>query len=312
MNKIAKISTLLLLSANVFAQKSQDVQAIKGQCGCHEVTFEYAETFAPKKDYKFHDRKKTGGLEWVFVDEESKDKVVIQHLLVVGDTMIIKHWREDWQYENTDLLAYQKEMDWKPLVLSKDQVKKQWTQKVFEVNDAPRYEGTAQWIHANGKHYWENTTDAPLPRREYTTRSDYNVLRRTNHHEITDNGYIHEQDNDKVIRSAQGDEVLVKEKGLNIYSKTDDSKCKIASEWWAKNRAYWVDVRNVWGQILAQNKGLSLKSKSEDGKMMWKELDDLVEDFKKKNVTDSNARQTAIRTVINKYLNNKELYSFRN
>ena len=45
--------TVILLLASfgaAFAQKSADVAAIKGQCGCHEVKFDYAETFSPNTD----------------------------------------------------------------------------------------------------------------------------------------------------------------------------------------------------------------------------------------------------------------------
>ncbi len=302
---------LIGLSTMANAQKSEDLKAIKGQCGCFDVKFSYAETFAPDKDYKFHDRYKTGGREWVFVDEESKDKMVLMHLLIIGDTMVIKHWREDWVYENTDLLAFQKGTEWKANVLPKNQVKGQWTQKVFEVNDMPRYEGTASWVHKDGKHLWANITDAPLPRREYTKRSDYQVLKRNNRIHVTEKGYLHEQDNDKIIRNAEGDKLLAQEKGLNDYVKIDDAKCKLATEFWAKNREYWLDVRNVWGQLLAQNKGLNIKTKTEDGKMLWKEIDELVEDFKKKGEGDSQKRQVAIRGLLDKYLVNKELYSMK-
>lgn len=304
-------ATIVLMGVSILAnaQKSEDIKAIKGQCGCFDIKFSYAETFAPEKNYQFHDRYLTGGREWVFVDEESKDKLVLMHLLVINDTLVIKHWREDWQYENTDLLAFDKGMTWKATQLPKNQVKGQWTQSVFEVNDMPRYEGTASWIHKDGKHLWANITDAPLPRREYTKRSDYQVLRRNNRIHVTPAGYLHEQDNDKVIRDASGDKLLAQEKGLNDYQKIDDAKCKLATEFWAKNREYWVDVRTVWGQLIAQNKGISLKAKSDEGKMLWKELDDLVESFKEKGEKNVTKRQTAIRFVISKYLNNSELYS---
>lgn len=119
MNKLFLAFVLMTLSIVANAQKSEDIKAIKGQCGCFDVKFGYAETFAPDKDYKFHERYLTGGREWVFVDEESKDKLVLMHLLVIGDTMVIKHWREDWVYENTDLLAYDKGTKWNPLILPK-------------------------------------------------------------------------------------------------------------------------------------------------------------------------------------------------
>jgi hypothetical protein len=311
MRKLLTVIFLIGLSTIANAQKSQDIAAIKGQCGCFDVKFSYAETFAPDKAYKYHDRYVTGGREYVIADEESKDKLVLMHLLVIGDTMVIKHWREDWIYQNTDLLAYQKGTEWKPLILPKDQVKGQWTQSVFEVNDMPRYEGSASWIHKDGQHIWANITDAPLPRREYTKRSDYQVLKRNNRIHVTETGYLHEQDNDKIIRDASGDKLLAQEKGINDYRKIDDSKCELAKTWWAKNREYWLDVRTVWGQLLAKNKGLSINTKTADGKMLWKEIDELVEEFAKKDIKDSQNRQAAVRSLLNKYLNNKDLYSVK-
>lgn len=300
-----RILATLLMGVSILAnaQKSEDIKAIKGQCGCFDVKFSYAETFAPDKDYKFHDRYRTGGREWIFVDEESKnDRLVLMHLLVINDTMVIKHWREDWIYENTDLLTYQKGTEWKPLILSKNDVKGQWTQKVFEINDMPRYEGSASWNHKDGKHIWTNITDAPLPRREYTKRDDYQVLRRNNRIHVTETGYLHEQDNDKIIRSESGDKLLAQEKGINDYVKIDDSKCQLAVDFWKKNREYWFDVRTVWGNILAKNKGLNIKTTTDDGKMLWKEIDDLVEEFKKKDNKNARNRQIAIQLVLNKYL----------
>jgi hypothetical protein len=273
-------------------KKAQDAQSIQAQCGCHQVMFEYAETLSPDKQYKTHDVYKVGGWEYVFADESTPDKIVIQHLLIVGDTMIVKHWREDWVYENTDLLHFEKEATWQKQKLTKAQVGGQWTQKVFEVDDAPRYEGTATWIHADGRHYWENTTDAPLPRREYSKRSDYNVMRRTNHHEITSYGYLHEQDNEKIIRSEAGDQLLVREKGYNTYRRTDESRCDIARNWWKQHRAFWVTVRGVWNEMLAKADRVQLQGKV-DGKYLGEALGALE--------TKGNASKAEIETVIRKY-----------
>jgi hypothetical protein len=301
---------LLTMSTLAFAQKTADTQAIKGQCGCHQVTFEYAETFSSDPNYKFHDRKKTKGLEWVFVDEESKDKLVLMHLLVIDSNTVIKHWREDWLFENTDLLAYQQGSDWKSVQLPKNQVKGQWTQKVFEVNDAPRYEGSASWFHRDGQHVWTNTSDAPLPRREYTTRSDYNVLRRQNRIHLTPTGYIHEQDNDKVLRTETGDKVLVQEKGLNAYTRVDNSKCAIAKTWWEQHRAFWLDVRAVWQEIFDRKTGVSLKTEKVENKSLFQAFDELSAMSERKK-WDSGTNREKIRTTLAKYLNNKPLVGLR-
>lgn len=246
------------------SKKEQDKNAIKKMCGCYEVSFNFAETFQYSKDenYKASDKKHSKGLEWVELVEEDKNKLVLQHLLIVGKDdkkSIVKHWRQDWLYENTELYVYEANNKWKFQELPKNAVKGQWTQKVFQVDDSPRYEGSATWIHVDGKSFWENTTDAPLPRREYTVRNDYNVTVRTNKHEITDFGWIHDQDNDKVLRENGKDELLAQEKGLNTYTKVDDSKCKVAQDWWKNNQENWKIVRAKWDNIFDRKSDLHLK-----------------------------------------------------
>ncbi len=296
--------TLLLLLAcltTVSAQskKKQDIKAIKSMCGCYEVTFNFAETFEYSGDSTYipskvkHDK----GLEWVQLVEDDKDKISMQHLLIVGppnNKMIVKHWRQDWEFENTDLYEYNYDNSWNYVSLPKSDVKGQWTQKVFQVDDSPRYEGSASWVHVDGKSYWENTTSAPLPRREYTKRSDYNVTIRRNRHEIVDNGWIHDQDNDKVIREeGKADVVLAQEKGYNTYVKVEDSKCKAAQDYWKENQAKWAIVRAKWDEVFARNKDLSLEEKV-DNKGLFKylfdeenyktaeEINPLIESFVKK------------------------------
>ncbi|RIV19040.1 hypothetical protein DYU11_26445 [Fibrisoma montanum] len=308
MRLLCLLTGLALLSRISHAQPSptaQDIAAIKGQCGCHDVEFVYAETFAPDKNYSFKDRYRAKGTEWVFVEEDRPGKIVIQHLLVIGastpgETMVIKHWREDWLFENTSLLKFDQNATWKRVRLTPAQAKGQWTQQVFEVDDSPRYEGSATWVHADGRHFWESTADAPLPRREYTKRSDYNVLRRTNHHEITADGYVHEQDNDKIIRTESGDQLLVSEKGLNTYKRTDEAKCQAAKAWWQKNRAYWADVRAVWNEVLASRTTVALRGQVK-GNVLGRELDELAASAQQSTYNSAASRQL-IRQTIEKYL----------
>lgn len=288
-----------IINLNAQSTKKQDQEAIKSMCGCYEVTFNFAETFEYSGDSTYipskvkHDK----GLEWVQLVEDDKDKISMQHLLIVGppnNKMIVKHWRQDWEFENTDLYEYNYDNSWNYVSLSKSDVKGQWTQKVFQVDDSPRYEGSASWVHVDGKSYWENTTSAPLPRREYTKRSDYNVTIRRNRHEIVDNGWIHDQDNDKVIREeGKADVVLAQEKGFNTYVKVEDSKCKAAQDYWKENEAKWAIVRAKWSEVFARHTNLSLKEKV-DNKGLFKylfdeenyktaeEINPLIESFVKK------------------------------
>ncbi len=263
----------VLSLANAQSKKKQDIKAIKSMCGCYEVKFNFAETFhySDDPDYQPSKVKYADGLEWVQLVEDGKNKVVMQHLLLVGtmtNPRIIKHWRQDWIYENEDFYMYNADNTWKYVHKPQAEVKGQWTQKVYQVDDSPRYEGTASWVHVDGKSYWENTTDAPLPRREYTKRDDYNLTVRQNRHEITDFGWIHDQDNKKVIRkTGQEDIILAEEKGLNTYTKVDDAKCQAAAEWWKENGGMWAEVRQNWDNVFAKKQDLVLKEKVEEKRL---------------------------------------------
>ncbi|WP_462253217.1 DUF6607 family protein [Ekhidna sp.] len=299
------ITTLLCLIAllgHAQKKKKQDIESILGMCGCYEISFNFAETFAEEKSYEYHDNYYSGGLEWIFPVINEKDKIVLQHLLVIGDTMIIKHWRQDWLFENQDVYLYDKNNTWNYKQLSANQVKGQWTQKVFQVDDSPRYEGSATWVHYDGKHYWESQADAPLPRREFSKRSDYNVMVRKNRHEITEFGWIHEQDNQKVMRE-ESDRRLASEKGLNTYSKVEDSQCSTAVAWWNENHKYWADVRSIWDEIFASKKQLSLNMKVDD-KIMFMRLFELGDQMKGENYSESTSK-TEIRKVIQMHLSEK-------
>lgn len=282
MKKTISISMFCLAFAlQGFAQKKkkQDVAAIKEMCGCFEVTFNFAETFNYSNDslYKPSENKVDKGLEWAGLVTDDKNNIVIQHILQVGnpaDPHIVKHWRQDWAYENTDFYLYGGDNHWKYEEKSKDEVKGQWTQKVFQVDDSPRYEGSGSWVHVDGKSYWESNTPAPLPRREYTTRGDYNITMRGNRHEITKEGWIHDQDNAKIIRKVgQPDVVLAMEKGYNTYIKVPDARCQAAADWWAAHHKKWDNVRKKWDDVFARDTDLTLKEKV-DNKVLFKYLFD--------------------------------------
>lgn len=269
------LTSVLMAATSVgFAQKNlkEDKQAIKDMCGCFEVTFKYTETFSPEIDYEKHYDYTATALEWAELIKDEKDEISIQHLLVLNDTMVIKHWRQDWLYENTKRYDFNHDNQWTFVNMNKKDVKGQWTQNVYQVDDSPRYSGSATWIHADGRHYWNNTTSSPLPRREYSKRSDYNVMMRGNQVEITKEGWLHEQDNEKVIREdGKEDVLLVEEKGYNVYRKVADEKCKAAKNWWATNKDFWSRVRNKWSDVYGRDKDLDLE-KAVNGQALFMQL----------------------------------------
>lgn len=145
MTRTAFFLSLLLpgaLSTN--AQDQQDIKSIQSLCGCYEVEFRYKETFSPDAGYKLKDQYVAKGLEWGGLVESADKKIIIQRILVIDDSMVVKHWREDWTYQNTDLLQYSHDDVWKKAHLPADNIKGQWSQSVWEVmmrrvTRAPRY-----------------------------------------------------------------------------------------------------------------------------------------------------------------------------
>ena len=89
-------------------QKKKDVEAIKSMCGCFEIEFNFSETFTygnSKKSDNYYSK----ALELAQLVYEDNNKISIQHLLIVGSKRfptVIKHWRQDWIYENLDLYLF--------------------------------------------------------------------------------------------------------------------------------------------------------------------------------------------------------------
>lgn len=277
----------LVLALGVQGQSVQDKQNIEKLCGCFEVSFKYSETFAPEADYKFHNREEIGGTaELALPIEVSDKKIVIQHLLIVNPKVIVKHWREEWTYENPVIWKYKGDRTWVKEILPVEQVKGKWTQTIWEVADEPRYQGYSQFVNLDGKIVWQNTTDAPLPRREYSVRNDYNILNRTNRLYFTDSGYLHEQDNKKIIRTNGIDKLLVEEKGYNTYKRIDEKDCAAAKIYWEKNKDYWGRVQKVWTGYMATNNSISLENKV-GGKMLHEYLMAQAKEYAEKNITES-------------------------
>ena len=273
MKKYLSIIFIVLTASLINGQSKikKDTDAILKMCGCFQIEFNFTETFkhTDKDDYKASNDYFSKALELAIPIKNEKGYISIQHLLIVGandQKYVIKHWRQDWIYQNKDLLKYDGNNNWKYISKNKKDVKGQWTQKVFQVDDSPRYEGSATWVHQDGKSYWENSSYAPLPRREYTKRDDYNVMIRGNRHEITKYGWVHDQDNFKVVRDSESNSevIIASEKGLNTYTRVDESKCKEAINWWDENNEKWSLVLEKWNSIYSKKDDISLRRSVEN------------------------------------------------
>ncbi len=225
-----------------------DRQAILAFAGEFKVDFAFDETVALVPDYERREPKRSGADEVVIIAEDSGDRIVLQHLLVVGDGHAIKHWRQDWIWQADHRLEFSNDQTWRRVELPAEKTRQAWTQCVYGVADTPRYCGTGQWNHRYGHATWtSDRTWRPLPRREYTKREDYNALNVENRHTITPDGWTHEQDNSKVVRvDGRTKKVLVREFGFNDYVRNPDFDFTPAYDYWDETSEYWARVRQTW------------------------------------------------------------------
>ncbi len=284
-----------------FAQQQSGKKNVHALCGCFDVEFKYAETFSPDENYKFHDREIiSGGTEYIFPVVNTDKRIVLQHLLVVTDSIIVKHWREEWTYENRVMYNFKGDKTWVKEILKPEQVKGKWAQAVWEVSDAPRYQGASDWVTIDGKTVWQNTADAPLPRREYSVRNDYNILKRENRLIITADGWIHDQNNQKIIRTNGVDKLLTEEKGWNTYKKINETACAPAKAYWKKNKVYWTKVRTLWENYMAVHPTVKLKEDA-IGKPMHDYLFAIAKDFATQKITEAQVDEK-LKETFEKYL----------
>lgn len=244
---------------------AQDRQAILAMAGNFRVTFDFIETVSFVDSYALKDRKLSGGDEIVRVLEDRGDYISLQHILVVGgeDKFPVKHWRQDWYYEPETVLVYLGGNAWEKRAVDASDAKGKWSQIVYQVDDAPRYGALGIWTHDNGVSQWTPPAEwRPLPRRDATTRDDYHVVDAVNRHAITHFGWVHEQDNSKVILTGDP-QTLVREVAINTYKRFDDFETHIGNEYWAATEGFWAGIRNEWTRIEAANDQLGLTVQGE-------------------------------------------------
>ncbi|MEM7662660.1 MAG: DUF6607 family protein [Pseudomonadota bacterium] len=230
-----------------------DREAILAMAGNYLVSFDFIETVSFMDGYEPKDPYKSGAHEVVRVIEDRGDYISLQHILVVGgpdEKFPIKHWRQDWQYEPDQVLIFAGGNAWEIRDVSEQERTGKWSQTVYQVDDSPRYGAVGAWTHDLGLSEWEPPAEwRPLPRRDMTTRDDYHAVLAVNRHTITPDGWVHEQDNIKLVLSNGEAQPLVREIGFNTYSRNEDFEIAIADEYWQATADYWHGVREEWTRM---------------------------------------------------------------
>lgn len=226
-----------------------DRRSILAMSGEFRIRFAFDETAALQPGYAPPAPQRSGATEWVKVIADTGTSISLQHILVLGDEHhVVKHWRQDWQYQPTSILRYEGKGRFTRVPIDAATATGLWSQTVYEVDDAPRYGGLGRWTHDDGIDAWESDlTLRPLPRRDYSKRSDYQALQIVNRHTLTPAGWVHEQFNTKLqLDDAGRRTAIAREQGLNQYIRIDDYDFSAGQDYWAKTAAFWARTRALW------------------------------------------------------------------
>ncbi len=293
----------------------KDRAAILSLQGDYKVSFHFMEALGLLPDHEPERSYHSWATEKVFLLEDTGDFISLQHILVMyfeddngemSGPFLVKHWRQDWTYEDTDLHTYRGDNTWARDTRSADDVKESWSQSVWQVDDSPRYEVLGKWDHSGNRSIWTSESFwRPLPRREYSIRDDYNVMDGYHRISITPKGWLHEQNSWKRVAGENSDtaEFLAQEIGINRYERITSPSLAKADEYWEKTHPYWEAVRTAWNGVYAEHDRFSLSSKVDD-KSQFEHHFQFAGKLNEGEPYDFDSARAFIKETISKYLNN--------
>ena len=285
-------------AAASFEQDRADILAMAGN---FRVRFDMQETTRWDATYTPLEPKVSGGNEVVRVIEDTGRKIVLQHMLVAeheGQTFVIKHWRQDWEYEPARVLVYADRNQWEWEEVPERMRTGRWSQTVWQVDDSPRYGGWGQFESQAGVRRWRsNWTWRPLARRDATRNPVYDRYHAINRHQTTPEGWVHWQDNTKM--ALRGGEVvpIVQEYVLNTYTRFDDYNVQAADDYWAATNGYWAAIRAQWEAVAERNGGIGIEEEAETGTIISGRLLELADEIQAGTTTQADAITEAVRLI---------------
>ncbi|MBB4088075.1 DUF6607 family protein [Sphingomonas carotinifaciens] len=281
-----------------YADRARDHAAIMAMAGTFKVTFDMRETTPLVAGYTPYPAKLSGGHEVVRAIVDTPDHIVLQHLLVVGDgngqTMVVKHWRQDWTYQPASVLTYVAPGRWRLRPVAERERRGAWSQTVWQTDDSPRYGAIGRWRYDDGATRWTSEeTRRPLARRDATRGVPYDHYLGTNRHVLTPSGWVHEQDNAKIGSKDGRATTFVHEYVVNTYVPATDFRTAAADDYWARTRDYWATVRAAWDARIAAQDGLTLGEVADTGSVTAHELMLLADDIRSGEATTASAAEQA-------------------
>lgn len=294
----------------------RDRRAILAMAGEYRTSFDFIETVGFTPDFEPGRPYQSWATERIDVIEDAGDRIVLQHVIVmryvdadgiIQGPVVQKHWRQDWVYEDTSLHVFSGHGSWMERNHAAAEVAGRWSQAVFQVDDSPRYEALGDWVHRGNYSAWtSDETWRPLPRRESSVRDDYHVLIGTNRHTITPTGWVHEEENLKVVLDASGaiaqdQAILSRELGVNRYEQVVDFDFSARDAYWEATAAFWADVREEWSDIYAERPRFELTTPPEETPLFMPMFIYAAE-LEAGQAYDSEAGRAFIRETLARYL----------
>ncbi|MDP4605880.1 MAG: hypothetical protein NWS68_06975 [Erythrobacter sp.] len=281
-----------------------DRETILAMAGDFKVTFDMQESTPWMAGYTPLDRKVSGGYESVRVIEDTGTRIVLQHLLVTGDDAnpyVVKHWRQDWEYQPEKVLTFNGGDSWEWTAVPEKMRAGRWSQTVYQVDDSPRYAGWGQWETTHGVKRWRsNWTARPLARRDAIRKPVYDRYIGINRHQLTPTGWIHWQDNTKLMPAQDGSDEMVpvvQEYVLNTYERFDGYNVAAAEAYWNKTKDYWNAVRAKWDDVAEANGGIRIEQEAGAGTAIADELLILADKIKAGKADPQEASAQAVALI---------------
>jgi len=294
------------------SKKERDRRAILAMVGDYRTTFDFIETVGLTPGYEPKAPYQSWGTERVYLVADEPDYISLQHIIVmhfanddgsVSEPMVVKHWRQDWRYEDRDVHAFMGRNHFEKSRLARRAVKGAWTQTVYQVDDSPRYEALGRWEHTPGASFWESEDRRrPLPRREFSVRDDYQALYGSHRITIYPTGWAMEEDTLKLVLDEANEPVadqpyLAREVGLSRYERVREYDFSAGDEYWDDTAAFWAEVRAYWDELYSERDAFSFE-KTVDGTPMFMALFDLAD----ASAEDGAAPEDAVESTLDAYV----------
>jgi hypothetical protein len=262
------------LQAKGLTNLERDRRAILAMAGTYRVTFDFLEITPFNAQAKRNAPYQSWGTEKVYVASDTGKVISLAHVLEmrvvqpdgsIGEPMVTKHWRQDWQYAPSSIVEYKGRDRWQRRKLSDPEAKNAWLQTVYQVDESPRYASVGRWQHSATCSTWlSGDTWRPLPRREWSVRDDYQVLLGTNRHTIVATGWLQEENNLKTVLTAareidSAQPYLAREYGVARYERIRDADFSGADQYYKATHLFWDRVRDTWSTAFSKHSTITLR-----------------------------------------------------